>query len=45
MPLPGGKNTPKMPLLGLKCQKVDSAPQNGPTMIYDGLFEAYGQVV
>ena len=28
-----------------KCQKVDSAPKNGPNLMYDSLFEAYGHVV
>ena len=34
-----------MPPLGLKSQKVDSAPKNGPNLIYDSLLEAYEHVV
>ena len=46
---PGGKNTIKMPLFVKKCKKnvkkVDSAPKNGPNLMYDSLLEAYGHVV
>ena len=45
LPLPGGKNTPKMPLLRVEMSKQgDNAPQNGPNLIYDSLLEVYGQV-
>ena len=47
---PQGVKTPsKMPLFVKKMsknvKKVDSAPKNGPNLMYDGLLEAYGQVV
>ena len=44
--LPGGKNTPKMPPFRVKMSKQgDNAPQNGPSLVYDGLLEVYRQVV
>ena len=47
--LPGGKTPQKCPFLSKKCQKnvkkVDSAPKNGPNLMYDSLLEAYGHVV
>ena len=46
LPLPGGKNTPKITLFRVKMSKQgDNAPQNGPSLMYDGLLEAYRQVV
>ena len=40
---------PKLPLFVKKCKKnvkkVDSAPKNGPNLMYDSLLEAYGHVV
>ena len=44
---PQGVKTPsKMPLFVEKnVKKVDSASKNGPNLMYDGLLEAYGQLL
>ena len=45
MPLPGGKNTPKIApfcqKMSKNVKKVDSAPKNGLILMHDGFLKTY----